>query len=262
MNVRGLRVYIAFAMCIAASAYRPVSAEETDSRESPCSAQVLEGQQAKHSDDSILSVLSLPSEDISVEQWMRERGWRVQRGNIELYRIENGSLFMRNVDATTVIGKEFEQKIDPEELPLIEFKVLVDEIPLEADVTTRSMDDSALRLFILFDKGGGLLSPPETIGYVWDSTMERGETGRSGRFDQIRYIVIGSGANGLGEWNCFERNIVDDYELLFGSGKIPDISAVCLKCDSNHSGTAAASAIKWIRLKTAKPEQLRTRTPN
>ena len=255
MNKRETRLYIiVIALCITAAARHSQSADSTDSRNCAKSAQNRKSGFAEYSNDSLFSVFSLPTEDASVEQWLKENGWKVQRGNIELYRIENGALLMKNIDATTVIGKEFNRTIDPNGLPLIEFKVRIDEIPIGTDVTTRNMDDAAFRLFILFDRGGGLLSPPETIGYVWDSTMESGDKGRSGKFDQIRYIAIGSGTQGLGEWNCYERNIMDDYQMLFGSNEIPHITAIALKCDSNHSGTVAASAIRWIRLKPARTE--------
>ena len=255
MNMRGTRHCIMVcAICIATAALYPISAAETDPKDDTISDQNREGGFEEYSNDSLFSVLALPTGDASVEHWLKENEWKVHRGNVKLFKIKNGALFMKNIDATTVIGKEFNRTIDPNGLPLIEFKVRVDEIPIGTDVTTRSMDDAAFRLFVLFDRGGGLLSPPETIGYVWDSTMESGDTGRSGKFSQIRYIAIGSGTQGLGGWKCFERNIVDDYHMLFGSNKIPHITAVALKCDSNHSGTVAASAIRWIRLKDARTE--------
>jgi hypothetical protein len=198
--------------------------------------------------DSTLIVLSLPSEEVPIKQWLNETGWEEQRGSAKHYRVFDSTLFMTNDDATTVVGTKFKPKIDPLLYPLIEFHARVEEIPPGADVTSRKMDDAAFRLFVVFDRGGGLFSPPETIGYVWDSTLKTGTTGRSASFKQVRYIVIGSGSDGLGEWKTFKRNILEDYESLFNTDDVPDIGAIALKCDSNHSGGRAASAIQWIRL--------------
>jgi hypothetical protein len=247
-------MFRSFALALSLAVAYTTSGTGTEDFEGAFPARAQPHQPGRYADDSLCMVLSLPAEEVPVEHWLSANGWEVQRGNVELFSIESGALLMKNIDASTVIGKKLNRAIDPDELPLIEFDVMVKEIPIGADVTTRSMDDAAFRLFILFDRGGGFLSPPETIGYVWDSTMEPGETGRSARFDRIRYIVIGSGEDGLGEWITYRRNLIDDYRALFGTENTPDIIAIALKCDSNHSGTAAASSVRWIRLKTVRAE--------
>jgi hypothetical protein len=197
--------------------------------------------------DSVLTVLSLPSKEVPIGDWLEENNWEEQRGSAKRFIVDGGALHMVNEDKTTVIGTRFKPKIDPETYPVIEFQARIDRIPPGADVTSKKKDDSAFRLFVIFDRGGGFFSPPETIGYVWDSTLKKGSTGRSARFKQVRYIVIGSGNEGLGEWGIYRRNIREDYKLLFENGNIPDISAVALKCDSNHTGSRSASSIRWIK---------------
>ena len=209
--------------------------------------------------DSTLVILSPPSEEVPIKQWLKETRWEEQRGSAKHYLIRDNTLLMTNDDATTVIGIKFKPKIDPGQYPVIEFKAKVDEIPPGANVTSRKMDDSAFRLFVIFDRGRGFFSPPETIGYVWDSTLKTGTTGRSARFKQVRYIVIGSGSDGLGEWKTFERNILDDYKSLFSTDDVPDIGAIALKCDSNHSGGRSTSAIQWIRLEHKNDRETNTR---
>lgn len=207
---------------------------------------------ASEEDKDLLIVASFPQEEVPIKQWLRENGWEVQRGQPDTFRIKEETLFMENTDASTAIGVKFDKKIDPRKYPEIEFRARVDEIPPASNVTVRQIDDSAFRLFVLFDKGGWVLSPPQTIGYVWDTTKEVGSTGRSATFGKVRYIVIGSGRNGLGEWKEYRRNILEDYKLLFESSDVPKIQAIGLKCDSNHSNGQAASAIQWIRLRATK----------
>lgn len=200
------------------------------------------------SEEDILIIASFPKEDVPAEKWLRENGWDEQRGSVENFVVKDEALLMRNTNASTMIGIEFDEKIDPMKYQIVEFRIRVDEVPPLANVTDKQKDDSAFRLFILFDKGGWILSPPQTIGYAWDSTKSVGTTGRSESFGKVRYIVIGSGKDGLKEWREYRRNIFEDYKVLFGSDDVPKIVAIGLKCDSNHTSGFSASAIQWIRL--------------
>lgn len=205
------------------------------------------GDTAGETTSKTLIIASFPKEDVPIKKWLKENGWVEQRGNAEQFIIKSETLFMKSNDATTVIGKEFDEEIDPTEYPVIEFRVKVDEIPPGTNVTMKRREDAAFRLFVIFDKGGGWFSPPETIGYVWDSSMKVGSIGHAPRFKQVRYITIGSGTDGLGDWKTYRRNILEDYKRLFGSNEVPRIAAIALKCDSNHSEATAASAVQWIR---------------
>jgi hypothetical protein len=199
-----------------------------------------------------LNIVTFPRDHIAIKKWLNENGWKVQRGRADTFIVKEKTLFMQNTNASTAIGVKFKEKIEVRKYPEIEFRVRVDEIPSASNVTVRNIDDAAFRLFVLFDKGGWALSPPQTIGYVWDTTKKVGTTGRSATFGKVRYIVIGSGRDGLGEWREYRRNILEDYKLLFESSDVPKIQAIGLKCDSNHSNGHAASAIQWIRLRAAK----------
>lgn len=196
----------------------------------------------------VRELVSFPTGKMSARQWMRQSGWEEQKGSAEPFYIEDGVLYMQSAASSTTIGTKLESEIDPGKFPEIEFSIRVDEVPPDADVTNRKKDDAAFRLFVLFDKGGILsLTPPHTIGYVWDSTLKQGETGRAATFGQVRYIVIGSGSEGTGDWKTIRRNIRDDYKLLFGKDRVPGIKAVGLKCDSNHTKTRSASSVRFIR---------------
>jgi hypothetical protein len=194
-------------------------------------------------------LVRFPEEEIPINKWLKDNNWEEKRGKAKKFLVKEKTLFMRNDNASTTIGTKFKPKIDPRLYPEIEFRIRVDEIPFGTNVTIKDRDDAAFRLFVLFDKGGNIISPPQTIGYVWDTTMPVGETARAPRFGKVRYIIIASGEDGLGEWKEFRRNLVEDYEMLFGTEEIPMIAAIGLKCDSNHSKGSAASAIQWIRLR-------------
>ena len=198
---------------------------------------------------SVRDIVSFPQEEISIHRWLKQADWEEQKGTADLFSIKDKTMFMQSEDSSTTIGTRFKKEIKLSEYPEIEFRYKVDKLPSGTNVTVKSRDDAAFRLFVLFDKGGILsVTPPHTIGYVWDTTLEKGATGRAATFGQVRYIVIGSGKEGLGEWHVCRRNLRDDYKMLFEKDKVPKIKAIGLKCDSNHSHSSSASAIQWIRL--------------
>jgi len=196
----------------------------------------------------VRELVSFPQEKMPAIDWMRRNDWEEQKGSAAPFFIEGGVLYMRSASSSTTIGSKLSPEVEPVEFPEIEFCIRVDEVPPGADVTNRNLDDAAFRLFLLFDKGGFLsLTPPHTIGYVWDTTLKTGETGRAATFGQVRYVAIGSGGEGTGEWKVIRRNVGEDYKLLFGKKKVPRIKAVGLKCDSNHTRTRSASSVRYIR---------------
>lgn len=202
----------------------------------------------KGNEEDTLILVKFPEEETPIKKWLKENNWEEKRGKAEPFVVKGKTLFMRNDNASTTIGTKLKKKIDPRLYPEIEFRIRVDEIPFGTDVTIKNKDDAAFRLFVLFNRGGSIISPPQTIGYVWDSTRPVGETARAPRFGKVRYVIIGSGEDGLGEWKDFRRNVLEDYKMLFGPEEIPLIAAIGLKCDSNHSKGSVASAIQWIRL--------------
>lgn len=213
-----------------------------------CPSHLLDKIEQEKEHDVII-VVSFPEKETPIKKWLEENAWEEQRGKASKFVVKERTLFMRNDNASTTIGTKFKNKIDPRLYPEIEFRIRVDEIPFGTNVTIKNKDDAAFRLFVLFDKGGNIISPPQTIGYVWDSTLKEGDTGQAPRFSKVRYITIASDSDGLGDWKEFRRNLLEDYKMLFGSEEIPKLAAIGLKCDSNHSHASASSAIQWIRLR-------------
>ena len=127
-----------------------------------CSTDYAQPQQTieDDKDQEFLHIVSFPQEEVPIKQWLRENGWEVQRGRADTFVVKEKILFMQNTDASTAIGVKFKKKIDARKYPEIEFRARVDDIPPASNVTVRSIDDAAFRLFVLFDKGGWALSPP------------------------------------------------------------------------------------------------------
>ena len=132
----------------------------------------------------------------------------------------------------------------------------VDKLVDEADLKVRAGDDSPAKLcvFFAFDTAKlplgertrlsmaqsvtGQDVPGETLCYVWDNKLPI-DTGITNAFTKrIRMIVLDSGAAKLGTWTTQRRDVVVDYQRLFGDesgGKVPEVVGIAISADADNT---------------------------
>jgi len=132
----------------------------------------------------------------------------------------------------------------------------VDKLVDDADLKIRAGDDSPAKLCVFFafdtDKlpfaerarlglansvvGQGV--PGQTLCYVWDNKLAA-NTGLINAFSKrIRMIVLETGTAKLGQWVAQRRNLVADYQRMFGDeseGKVPEVSGVAISADADNT---------------------------
>ena len=104
----------------------------------------------------------------------------------------------------------------------------------EADVSDYDLDDSPARIALSFDGDKstfgfrdklfyekvklftGVELPWASLMYVWDSQAPVGTVISYKHTNRIKYLVVESGADGLGGWRSYERNLLADFERAFG----------------------------------------------
>ena len=74
---------------------------------------------------------------------------------------------------------------------------------------------------------------------------------------QIKQIVIQSGPSPAGEWISETRNVLEDYQLLFGEKPSMKVAAIALMTDSEGSGTEAEAFFDDIRIGKSAAESSR-----
>ena len=85
-------------------------------------------------------------------------------------------------------------------------------LPEEALETRSRTNDTGGALYVAFDCADWLRRPC-IIKYVYSTSLETGKTAKYGR---LRVLVVSSGAEGIGQWQTIERDVVEDYRFLFG----------------------------------------------
>ncbi|MDB5819189.1 MAG: hypothetical protein JWQ11_2829 [Rhizobacter sp.] len=132
----------------------------------------------------------------------------------------------------------------------------VEQLVENADLTSRSGDDSPARVCVFFDYDAGKLPfgeraslriarsvagvdvPTETLCYVWDNKLDVGTRMNSAFTKRVRLIVLQSGSGKLGQWVSERRDVAADYLKAFADeagGVVPVITGVGLSADSDNT---------------------------
>lgn len=128
----------------------------------------------------------------------------------------------------------------------ISWRWKVQGLPGGHDERTRSGDDYAARLFVIFGEGLFDRNTP-ALCYVWASGEETGSSFPSPYGENVWMIVLRSGAAEAGAWREERRDFVADYRRLFG-GDPPTVGAVAIMVDTDDTGTATRSWFDDLRL--------------
>jgi len=209
--------------------------------------------------ERVRPLADFPQERTEIRKWMKRHEWKSKRNSPRRFELGDGCMHLVSRDDSVLIGTRKGLPLDPQAWPQLRFRLRVDAVPTGTDLSRKSGDDAAFRLYVAFDRGGGLFSPPNTIGYTWTEDLEPETVLRSPHFKRLRYLSIGQGvttgedAGDTDGWVTVERNLLEDYRGVFGQedGAVPDFVGFMVKCDSNDSGTAASAWLADLELVSA-----------
>lgn len=125
-----------------------------------------------------------------------------------------------------------------------------------ADLGRREGDDSPLKLCALFDMplarlgliernllrlaraASGEKLPSATLCYVWDGALAPGTLLPNAYSARVRFIVLDSGEQRLGQWVAHSRDLGADFRRAFGeeSDAVPPLQAVLVGADADNTG--------------------------
>jgi hypothetical protein len=178
-------------------------------------------------------------------------GWelRVHHNSpqIQLERVQNGRVAIRLKSEISSFGLHKEVTVDLKEFPILTWKWKVDRLPPHGDIREKSKDDQAAQVYVVFPRSLLRLRSP-TIGYLWDSNAPVGTVADGHSVvTPIKNIVLQSGEGHLGEWVVERRNVLDDYQRLFGKGSVPKVGAVAIWTNTQHTKSSAEAAFADLR---------------
>jgi Protein of unknown function (DUF3047) len=167
-------------------------------------------------------------------------GPQPDKGRVEDAQETGGNHFLRIATDGSFYSFGIETPFDPEQYPILTWRWRVDRMPQRADISTRSGDDAAARLFVVFRDGGDPLIKRK-LEYVWDTTHAAGAIVPDPYSpDTVKAIVLETGSAKLGQWVPEKVNLVTDYQRAFGT-KPARVKTIAFASNSQetHSATVA-----------------------
>lgn len=168
-------------------------------------------------------------------------------------RSENGNRYLaaRDEGESVILGKEMEW--DMSRYPYVSFRVRIHEIPPGGDERYDDRVDSAAGIYFTYRrKMLGLI--PESVKYVWSSTLSVGAATKRDGVGRPWQVVFGSGEEGLGEWRTYTFDLRQAYRDTFGGDPPSTPIGVGVLSDANSVGGRAYADYDDIRaLRQAPP---------
>ncbi|MCA8958177.1 MAG: DUF3047 domain-containing protein [Planctomycetes bacterium] len=141
----------------------------------------------------VVSLLDLPGADTPIDTWLKAHHWKSKRHAPKHFAVGNHLLHMVSRGDSVMLGTEHGFPHDVAALPKLRFTIRIDRNPEGANLAKKSGDDASFRLYLAFDRGGGLFSPPNSIAYCWTDKVKVGTWGTSPHYKQVRYVTVGKG---------------------------------------------------------------------
>jgi len=166
--------------------------------------------------------------------------------------VERGTVVEASADASAS-GLVRKLDVDAKAWPALAWSWKVERPVAKGDVTRKSGDDYAARVYVTFRVPPGRLSPFERmkraaaramfgddvpdagLAYIWDARAPAGTIVPNPYTDRVRMIVVESGSDRAGRWLAYERDIAADFRAAFGEDP-PPVSGVAIMTDTDNTG--------------------------
>ncbi|MBI1977981.1 MAG: DUF3047 domain-containing protein [Candidatus Omnitrophica bacterium] len=157
------------------------------------------------------------------------------------YQIEVGETGEKWLHATSqgtssLLYKEVEAK--SVKRPFLSWEWKVVQFPSNKEnknLAAKRDNDFAARVYVLFKGRTTLMS--DVIQYVWDDHFPEGAHATSPFSPKTKFIVIQSGSTS--GWVTEKRDLVRDYQMLFGKRPKGEVMAVGIMSDSDNTQTTS-----------------------
>jgi hypothetical protein len=145
-------------------------------------------------------------------------------------------------DAGFLVGSERAVDITQQRIATWSWRAEV--LPTGASFRARETNDQVLQLLFGFENG-------EVLAYIWDSAGPVGASGSGLTWKgDTRVIVLQAGPDSTGRWVQERRDLVQDFERLFGHPPPSPIQGVAIQSNCQHTESSGLGYIGAVRLST------------
>ena len=163
-------------------------------------------------------------------------GWTLKEfvGHASIELVRDGRLAARLRSERTSFAMHRDVVVDLREFPYLSWAWKVTKLPAAGDVREAGRDDQAAQVYVIFPRWPSPRTSSDVVGYVWDSRTPAGTRLKHPRAENVRIVVVESGAARLNQWRLYERNVAADYTAFFGR-QPPRVGKLAIMVDSNDT---------------------------
>jgi len=180
-----------------------------------------------------------------------------------------GAVEARANKSMALLGRPLE--VDLQKTPILCWQWRIDAPIASADMTRKSGDDYAARIYLNFDVPADQLDfgtrtklalgrtlygdhlPAAAINYIWDNRHPVGTLQNNVYTDRARMLVLRSGAADAGRWVHERRNVLKDFQRAFGDLQ-GQLKSIALASDTDNTGEAAHAGFADFRFVATESE--------
>lgn len=138
-------------------------------------------------------------------------------------------------------------KYDANEFPYLSWKWRVGKFPDKKNSQTeKARDDYAARVYVIF--ASRFFTNFKCLEYVWDESLPEETPLNSPFSDQIKQLTIESGKKSPSQWVPENRNVMEDYQKLFGEKPKMKVAAIALMTDAEGTNSEAEGYFDDIQI--------------
>ena len=205
----------------------------------------------------IVGDFSKQSDDISKSWDVLTFGSIEQHTSYTLVRDENVTV-VKAESNESASGLTKKITFNPKEYPYLSWRWKVNKAIPGTDVTSKSGDDYAARIYVMFKYNledlpkteqsrvnwykffNGKLPPLATLNYIWGNKMALGRIVASPYTKRVKMVVLKNKKSELQKWHVEERNIYEDYKKAFGE-EPKEVISLAIMTDTDNTSSMAES---------------------
>jgi DUF3047 family protein len=180
--------------------------------------------------------------------WLGGQTWGLPQHDMTIEENEGHRiLHLKSKIESSTIRRDIRGRVNLKETPILEWSWKAITLPKNGDCRKKTTDDQAAQLYVVWPRFPEAVRS-QIIGYIWDSTAPAGSIVKSEKTSTVTYIVMRSGAADLGKWITEQRNVLEDYQQIYGAR--PDNPAyISIAIDSDDTVSSAESVFGSIRFR-------------
>ena len=185
------------------------------------------------------------SKNSSIEEW-KKRSLSRKKTDYSVTELE-GKPCVKAVSKSSASTLYYKARLSWEKWPFISWDWKVEEFPerkTEETLDKKKEFDFAAQVYVVFYSR--FFPKAKAIQYVWVEDLPVGSISDSPYSKNVKVMVLQSGHSD--EWKHEERNINDDFLLLFGEKAHKDVDAVAFMTDSDSTKTKSVAYYSDITL--------------